>query len=116
GLADHEMDVERQARHAPDGRDRGWPEADVGHEVTIHDVDMEPVGAAALAALDLPREVGLVRVEDRGGDAGVPDRPPCPLPPPRRPSIGRALGTPTASPPARDYGESSPRRCPRRPG
>ena len=44
GVLDHEMDVDGQARLAPDGRDELGAEGQVGHEVPVHDVDVDEVG------------------------------------------------------------------------
>ena len=47
------------------------PEGEVGHEVAVHDVDMDPVGAGRVDGAHLlakPREVGG---EDGGGDEGL---------------------------------------------
>ena len=69
GLADHQMHVER---HAGDPLQRGddrRADRDVRHEVPVHHVDVNQVGAASFDPRDLvgqPREIGR---EDRRRDA-----------------------------------------------
>ncbi len=43
-VLDHEVDVDGQARLAADGRDEPGPEGQVGHEMPVHDVDVDEVG------------------------------------------------------------------------
>src|SRR5262249_26297711 len=60
GLDHHEMDVERQRRQPPHRLDDLRAESEIRHEAAVHDVDVDPVGAAGLAQGDLfaePREV-----------------------------------------------------------
>ena len=65
-LGDHQMSIEKSPRHRPDGFDDRGPEADVGDEVTVHDVQVEKVSAAAQDLVDLRAEFGKVGREDRG--------------------------------------------------
>lgn len=66
---DHQMDVERLGGDAAHRlHDRG-AERDVGHEMPVHDVDMDPVGAGRIDGADLLTQFGEVGGQDRGGDA-----------------------------------------------
>ena len=65
---DHQVDVEGQARvRAQAGDDRG-AETDVGDEMTVHHVEMEPVGAGGLDGADLLGEAGEVGGEEARAD------------------------------------------------
>ncbi len=44
------MDVEDLGRDMADGGDDLRPEGDVGHEMPVHDVEMDPVGAGGVDA------------------------------------------------------------------
>ena len=44
GVADHQVNVERQLRPLPDAGDHLRTERQVRDEMAIHDVDMDPVG------------------------------------------------------------------------
>ena len=44
GLGHHEVTVEEQRRVAPQRRHHGRPDGDIGDEVPVHHVDVEPVG------------------------------------------------------------------------
>ena len=60
-VLDHEVDVDGQAGLAADGRDELGPEGQVGHEVPVHDVDVDEVGPGLVGQLDglgEPREIG----------------------------------------------------------
>ena len=48
GLLDHQVDVEWKLRCAPHRLRDDRTDGDVGHEVTVHHVDVHPVGAAHL--------------------------------------------------------------------
>ena len=45
GRGDHQVHVERQRGMRAQGRQNLGTEADVGHELPVHDVEMQPVGA-----------------------------------------------------------------------
>lgn len=49
-------------------RDNGTAEGHVGHEVTVHDIDMEPIGALFNFLRTVMAQVGEVGTKDRGGD------------------------------------------------
>ena len=50
--------------------DDGVPEGDVGDEVSVHYVDVQPVGAGGDGGAAGGAEGGEVRGEDGGGDDG----------------------------------------------
>ena len=68
GLADHEVDLEGEVGLAAKRPQGVGPEGEVGHEVAVHDVDVEPVGAAPLQPVDRLRQPAEVSGEQRGGD------------------------------------------------
>ena len=45
GMLDHEMNVERKIRLLANGRDHGRPKRNVVDKMSIHDVEMDPIGA-----------------------------------------------------------------------
>jgi len=71
-LDDHEVHVEREPGHAVQRLDDQGSEREVRHELAVHDVHMEEVGARALDARDLLRELREVGREDGGADAPEP--------------------------------------------
>jgi hypothetical protein len=66
---DHQMHVEQLARAAADRLQDVGPEGDVGHEMPVHHVAMDPVAAGGVDPLDLGAQRGEVGGEDRGRDA-----------------------------------------------
>jgi hypothetical protein len=68
GMLDHEVNIERELRELAHRRDHGRPEGNVVHEVAIHDVEMEPVGAGFFGAPDFVRELGEISGENGGRD------------------------------------------------
>ena len=68
GLADHEMQIERHVRHAPDGPRGGRTERDVRHEMAVHDVEVKPVGSGIDHGAHIRFQVGKVTGEDRRSD------------------------------------------------
>ena len=67
-IRDHEMDVERHRGDAFDGSNDRRPDRDVRHEMTVHHVDVNQVGAASLGCRDRVAEGGEVGGEDRRRD------------------------------------------------
>ena len=58
---DHQMHVERLGRQRPQRTHHFRTEAEIGHEVAVHDVQMDPVGAGGVERAHLlaeAREVG----------------------------------------------------------
>ena len=61
GIGDHEVHIEGDRRHFAHPLDDHRTDRDVGHEMAVHDIDMNPVGAGRFDRLDLvfqPAEVG----------------------------------------------------------
>ena len=53
---DHQVAVERLVAVRPQGRHQRRPEGDVGHEMAVHHVEVDPVGpAAAMSRTSWPR-------------------------------------------------------------
>ena len=71
GLVDHQVDVERDPGDALERADDRRPDGDVRHEMAVHDVDMNEVGAAALRRGDGVAERGEVGRQDRWGNLTV---------------------------------------------
>ena len=58
---DHQVHVERLGRERPERPHHLRAEAQIGHEVAVHDIEMDPVGAGGVDRAHLlaqPREVG----------------------------------------------------------
>ena len=53
GLLDHEVNIERKAGGVFDSTHHIRPDGDVGHEMTIHHIHVNPVGTADFGSLDL---------------------------------------------------------------
>ncbi len=65
---DHQMHVERLLGVGPDRFDDVGADRNVRHEVAVHDVDMNPVGAGCVHRADFLAELGKIGGEDRGRD------------------------------------------------
>ena len=50
---DHQMDIEDFLGARPDALDHRWPERQIGHEMTVHDVDMDIIASGVVDGLDL---------------------------------------------------------------
>jgi hypothetical protein len=57
----HQVTVEHLVRAVADRLDDGRPEGDVGHEMPVHDVEMDPVRAGSRHRLDLFAELREIR-------------------------------------------------------
>jgi hypothetical protein len=74
GRRDHQMHVDRHRDVRPQGLHHVRAEGDVGHEMAVHHVHVQPVGAGGLDGAAFLAETGEVRREDgrsddRGGHA-----------------------------------------------
>ena len=61
GSLDHEVDIQWQPRRRAQVGDHLRPECEIRHEMPVHDVDVDPVGAAGLGlghGIGQPAEVG----------------------------------------------------------
>ena len=70
-LDDHKVRVERLVRHRAERVDDERPDGDVGHEASVHDVDVDPVAARLVHRLHLRAEVREVRAQDGGAHDDV---------------------------------------------
>ena len=68
GLIDHEVHVERQVGDAPPGSHDIRAEGEVGHEVAVHDIEVQAVHAGPLELVDDAVEAAEVGVKDARGD------------------------------------------------
>src|SRR5690606_15393022 len=58
GVVDHQVHVERPGGHAAQGLDHGRPDGQVGHEVPVHHVHVDVVGAALVHGAHLLAQPG----------------------------------------------------------
>src|SRR6185369_17372420 len=65
---DHEMHVQRLGRRAPNRLDDDRSEAEVGHEATVHDVNVDPVRSGGIDRADFVAEASEIGGEDGRGD------------------------------------------------
>jgi len=72
GLHDHEVDVERERGQAAHRPDQNRTKRNVRHELAVHDVHVEEVGAGARDGRDLVAQPREIRGEDRGTDSVAP--------------------------------------------
>ena len=70
-LGNHEVHVERQLRDALERRDDQRADGDVRHEVPVHHVHVDEVGAARFDPRDVVAQLSEIRGENRRGN---PDR------------------------------------------
>ncbi len=66
---DHEMDVERLGAVRPERLHHRRADGQIGHEMAVHDVDVDPVRSRLVDGAHLLAEPGEVGREDGGGDA-----------------------------------------------
>ncbi len=62
---DHQVDVQGEPGGFPERSDSLRPEGQVGHEVPVHDVDMDQVGAGLLGHLHRLAHLGEIGGQDR---------------------------------------------------
>ena len=65
---DHQMHVHDRLDMRAERLDRRGAEGQVRHEMPVHHVDMDPVGALRLDGADLGPEIGEIGGQDRWGD------------------------------------------------
>jgi ribulose-phosphate 3-epimerase len=70
GMAEHQVHVEVQLRQRTEVGDDLRAEADVGHEVPVHDVDVQPAESGRLDRADALREGAVVGGEEGRCDDG----------------------------------------------
>ena len=63
------MHVEGHFRMRPERLHDRRPDGDVGHEMAVHHVDMDQIGARGLDRLDLCAQPREIRGKDRGRDS-----------------------------------------------
>ena len=63
GVVDHEVTVSRYLNVSQQAGHQGQTEREVGHEVVVHDVEMDPLGCTPEAS-DFVREVSQVGIQD----------------------------------------------------
>ena len=73
GRRDHQVAVEERLGAIADRLDDGRAEGDVGHEMPVHHVEMDPVRAGGRDGLDLIAQPGEVRSQDGGRNQGLGD-------------------------------------------
>ena len=70
---DHQMHVERLGRMGAQRLHHGGPDGDIGHEMPVHHVDMNPIRARCVDRADFIAKAREIGGEDRGGDQGRGD-------------------------------------------
>src|SRR5258708_36287156 len=70
GFFDHKMDIADLIGRRADLFDDGEPEADVGNESSVHDIEVEPVGIAFVEHPAFFFEAEKIRGQQRGGYNG----------------------------------------------
>ena len=68
GVRDHQVDVEGQAGRTTDSFHHQGTHGDIGDEVPVHDVDMDPVGTGVFHGLDFLPQPCKIGGENGGGD------------------------------------------------
>ncbi len=68
GVGDHEVHVQGEVRDLSHGPENRETDGQVGHEVAVHDVHMDPVHPGGFGGFDLFRQVPEVGGEDGGGE------------------------------------------------
>ena len=67
GVGDHEVNFQRHVRDRPQPPDDVWPEREIGHEMTVHHVDVNPVGPSPLRLGHLLSQARRVSRKNRRG-------------------------------------------------
>lgn len=73
-MFDHEMNIQRQFGAAPRCCDHQRAKADVGHEMAVHNIAMNPVRAGALRLANLTVQVREISCKDGGSEDDVIQR------------------------------------------
>ncbi|MNC89173.1 hypothetical protein D3C83_50750 [compost metagenome] len=60
----HQVDVERLGAVRAKRLHNAWPDREVGHEMPVHHIDMDPVGACCVDGADLLAELGEIGGQD----------------------------------------------------
>jgi hypothetical protein len=66
GIRNHQVCLQRQARHSPQRPDDRCTHGNIGHEMSVHHVNVDTVGACALSLGYLLAQAGEIGREDRG--------------------------------------------------
>jgi len=69
GLDDHEMDVDRLSGRSANRFDDQRADRDVGHETTVHDVDVDPIGSRLVDRLDFSLKTAKISGKHRRSDS-----------------------------------------------
>src|SRR5271165_6920700 len=65
GIKNHQACFQRQARRFPQGSDDRYAHGKIGHKMSIHHVDVDPVCAGAFGLGHLIAQMGKIGREDR---------------------------------------------------
>ena len=93
----HQMDIERLFGVRPQRLHHRRTDGDVGHEMAVHHIDMDEVGAGRLDRLDFRAQPGKIGRQDRRGDltgmraSALRDETKCRIPPPAATHADRAV-------------------------
>ena len=72
GVRHHQVNVERQAGAASERSHHRDAEAEVGHEVAVHDVDVEQIGTAGFGRADRAAQIEQIGGQERRRDLQRP--------------------------------------------
>ena len=67
GPVNHQMDVQGQVGHRPQGLNHGDADGDVGNENAVHYGHMDPIGAVFLDIVDVTLQIRKIRRQDGRG-------------------------------------------------
>ena len=67
-MFDHEMHIEWPGRNPFQASDNWYADGDVGHEVSVHDIDVNETGTTALDICDAAAKIGKVRGQNGWSD------------------------------------------------
>src|SRR6185437_14527111 len=68
GIFDHQVYIQLQLRHLPDGLHNWRAERKIGYKMTVHDIDMEYGGACPFDGSDLLTQPRKIRRKNRRKD------------------------------------------------
>ena len=62
------MHVKRRIGDRLESLDVIWPDGEVGDKMPVHDIDVNPIGAACADLLDIAAQLHEIRAQDRRRD------------------------------------------------
>ena len=71
GIGDHEVSVQWRGGNPGQGCDHGWTEGEIRNEVSIHQIEVQQIGAGGFDLGDLSGEPGKIRRQKGWSDANI---------------------------------------------